>query len=241
MNSTQSGPPEEITDSSPFGLVLSSIPLGESDLVLEVLFVGFGKKRVHARGIRKSKQRMSGSLEIFEYASFSLSKSKRGNRIQLEGISNRKPFMELRKNLFSYEAGSLLIEIASRLIPEDDPEAALLLPELLRILTKLGKLTKQDSDSLDVSSDYLMGYALLVYGILQICKNAGLDPSDSEGFFRDDDQRWFVQMLSSDTPCIYSPQEAAHRACTSLKKFVEYQIEGSLRSRPPKPKGINKK
>ncbi|HMO17404.1 MAG TPA: DNA repair protein RecO [Oligoflexia bacterium] len=232
MNNNVPSYTDEITKKSHAGLVLTSIAYGESNLLLEILFREFGKKKIIARGIRNSRHRMSGSLEIFEYASFDLSKSKKGNIFQLEGISGRRAFGGLRANTFSFEAASLLIEIASALIPEDDPESGQLLTFIFRTLSRLEKLYKTNTEKSEIN--ILTGYACLAHGIIEICRNAGLDPSYANQNFHKNDQSWLIQMLDSGITTLYYPIDACYRTCSDLRKYVEQHSERRIRSQVPK-------
>ncbi len=204
------------------GLVIASTPYRESDLILEVLFEEVGKHSVIARGARKSKRRFFGGIEIFEYGRFSLSKTKNRNILQLDGISERVFLEGLRKNLFSFQASSLLIEVASKLIPEEDPEAALLLPVLQKTLHHLSK-----------NKDKPQCMAILCYGILEICKHSGIDPTSETTYFREDDTNWFKHMLTQKDIRTYDPPEAARRACQTLIQFIQSSMQLKIKSGVP--------
>lgn len=204
------------------GVVISSTPYRESDLILEILFEGVGKRSVIARGARKSKRRFFGGIEIFESGKFLLSPSKNKGILQIDGISDRTYLEGLRKNLFAFQGASLLIEVAAKLIPEEDHEAATLLPLILKLLRYLSSNT-----------DKLQCMALLSYGILEICKYAGIDPVSEEKFFREDDRKWFYLLLYKQEIRTYEPLEASVRASECLVQFIQKNMQLKIKSEVP--------
>jgi len=211
------------TDHAKKGLVLASYHYKESDLILQILFEEIGKVSVIARGARKSKQRFFGGVEIFEFGLFQISKGKRGKYLQLDGVSQRIPMTGLRTNLFSYQAASLLLEIASKLINDEDPEGSKLLDPITSKLRFFATHPNKEECK-----------SVLGYGILQICKHAGIDPSDSHNIFRSDDLTWFSLMLKENKAKTYRPEVALNRALTMLLHFIEKNMELKIKSELPK-------
>lgn len=210
------------SDHAKKGLVLASYHYKESDLILQILFEEIGKISVIARGARKSKQRFFGGVEIFEFGLFQISKGKRGKYLQLDGVSQRIPMSGLRTNLFSYQAASLLLEIASKLINDEDPEGSKLLEP---VSSKLRFFASHPNK--------LEGKSVLGFGILQICKHAGIDPSNSHSTFRSDDLDWFGLMLKENKARTYEPEEAINRALSMLLLFIETNMGIKIKSELP--------
>lgn len=201
-----------------FGLVLSSTAYKESDLILQVLLEGIGKQSLIARGARKSKRRFFGGIEVFDSGKFLISDNKQKNFLQLQGISERVYLYELRNNLFSLKAASLLVEIAHKLIPDEDSESSKLLPVLNNSLSIISK-----------SNDKLKTSAILCNSILQICNYSGIDPSEEELFFRPDDKNWFTYLINNKDIRTFEPLEASLRAINSLAEFIKITMQVSIK------------
>jgi recombinational DNA repair protein (RecF pathway) len=204
------------------GLVIASTPFRESDLILEILFEGTGKHSVIARGARKSKKRFFGGIEIFEIGRFLVSRSRHRNILQLDGISQRIYLGGLRENLFSFQAASLLIETASKLIPEDEPEAARLFPVFFKVLKAVSN-----------SSDKLQCMALLCYGILETCKYSGIDPVAEQDVFRPDQKEWFALMLQKKDIRIFEPLSTSVDTLETLVQFIQNVMDVRIKCRVP--------
>lgn len=118
------------------GLVLKSSPYGESDALITLLLSERGKLTVLAKGIKRSKKRFMGGLDLFHSGLFSIEYS--GNRMPiLTGVSERRTFDGIGANLRAFTAASVALEVTSHLCLDQDPEGGLYLEILLACLAQL--------------------------------------------------------------------------------------------------------
>ena len=79
------------------GIILKGIPLGEADRIVTIYTLGSGKLRLVAKGVRRSRSRMSGYLEPLTYVSISVAEGRNIDTItEVEIIQS---FREIREDL----------------------------------------------------------------------------------------------------------------------------------------------
>ena len=99
--------------------VLRSYKYGESDLILTLFGLSTGKVSAIAKGARKTKNRMRGTLQLFSIGNFLLYKGK-----SLYTVTQREteePFVILRQDLSKFAYASYCAEIIGELLREEEP------------------------------------------------------------------------------------------------------------------------
>jgi DNA repair protein RecO (recombination protein O) len=93
-------------------IVLRSMNLGEADRVLTVLTPRLGKLRVIAKGVRRTRSRLGGGLELFGNVQLVLAVGRTFDVVT--GVSLEDPHLGLRNDLHSTAAAWYLVELADR-------------------------------------------------------------------------------------------------------------------------------
>jgi len=120
-----------------YGIVLRNTPLGESDSVLTILLENRGKVAVLARGLRRSKKRFMGGLDLFDWAKFTL--EERGESMAiLDSASEKRNFSGISSDLAAFAAASLALEVLNFLALDRDPEGGAYIAPFLQMLSDLG-------------------------------------------------------------------------------------------------------
>ncbi len=123
---------------SEYGIVLRTSALGESDALLTVLLETRGKIPAVARGIKRSRKRFMGGLDLFDAGLFVMEERGAEDRFPvISGISNRRSFPRLSSNLAAFAVGSLGLEVVNQFALDRDPEGSLYLEPLLACLQTL--------------------------------------------------------------------------------------------------------
>lgn len=119
-----------------FGVVLRNSPLGESDAVLTLLLQYHGKTPVLVRGIKRSKRRFMGGLDIFDAGLFTF--EERETRLPLlTALSERQSFPALSQDLRSFATASLALEVVGHFALERDPEGGAYLETIIKTFSIL--------------------------------------------------------------------------------------------------------
>jgi DNA repair protein RecO (recombination protein O) len=101
------------------GIVLSRFDYGEADRILTLLTPGHGKVKAIAKGIRRQRSRIGGSLEPFAELKLALAVGRTFDIVtQVEVIH---PWLRLRDDLVSFGTASYLGELAERTQEERHP------------------------------------------------------------------------------------------------------------------------
>jgi len=99
-------------------IILAVKDYSEADRILVVYTKDFGKLSLIAKGVRKTKSKKRGHLEIFNYLKFSAVKSK-GLDIMIEAELINS-FGEIRKNLKKISMGYYFCEVIGKSIKEGE-------------------------------------------------------------------------------------------------------------------------
>ncbi len=116
------------------GIVLRSMNLGEADRVLTILTPRFGKLRVIAKGVRRTRSRIGGALEPFSDVQLVLAVGRTFDVVTASSLED--PHLGLRNDLHSTAAAWYVIELADRFCEgsADSHEAFRLLAQALSAL-----------------------------------------------------------------------------------------------------------
>jgi DNA repair protein RecO (recombination protein O) len=97
-------------------IVLSRFDYGEADRILTLITPGAGKIKAIAKGIRRQKSRIGGSLEPFAELRLALAQGRTFEVVtQVEVIH---PWLNLRDNLISFGTASYIAELANGTLEE---------------------------------------------------------------------------------------------------------------------------
>jgi DNA repair protein RecO (recombination protein O) len=106
-------------------IVLSRFDYGEADRILTLVTPGLGKLKAIAKGIRRQKSRIGGSLEPFAELRLALAHGRTFDVVtQVEVVH---PWLRLRDDLVSFGTASYLAEMADRTQEERHPAEAVYL------------------------------------------------------------------------------------------------------------------
>ena len=116
------------------GIILKGIPLGEADRIVTIYTLGSGKLRLVAKGVRRSRSRMSGYLEPLTYVSISVAEGRNIDTItEVEIIQS---FREIREDLLLVSKGLYFAEIVDKFTVDRSPGSA----EFKLLFDGLGRL-----------------------------------------------------------------------------------------------------
>ena len=124
------------------GIIIKNRDFGEADRILSIYTKKFGKIRIVAKGVRRVHSRRCGSLEIFNYASLTLSEGK--DLDYLGEVDLLESFPNLRKDLKKIGLAYYMCELIDSLCPEkqENSEIFVLFYSLLK---RLDQIEKQDN------------------------------------------------------------------------------------------------
>jgi DNA repair protein RecO (recombination protein O) len=106
-------------------IVVSRFALGEADRVLTLVTPELGKLKVIAKGVRRPKSRLGGSLEPFAELHVNLARGRTFDVVT--GVSLTRAFLRLRDSLESTATAWYLAELADRSLEERHPAAPIYL------------------------------------------------------------------------------------------------------------------
>lgn len=98
-------------------IVIKRMNFGEADRILTILTERFGKVKAIAKGVRKTKSRLAGSLEPFMVLDLQLHEGK--TFYIVTGAVIEKEFPDLHKNLQKTSQAFYIGEIADKIMQED--------------------------------------------------------------------------------------------------------------------------
>ena len=193
----------------------------ESDLIASILTSSKGKLSALAKGVRRSKKRFMGGLDIFDSAVFRLSELRGGGDLfLLEGIADREPWLALRGDLLKFSLGSLLLEIAGIFAPEGDPESRRLFDPLHSTLERLNS-----------AGDSGAAVAEISYFLLRLLEMSGIGALESGQPFAADVESWLVTMTKGGLAEVPKSPETITRGFDALLRYIEAAVGARLRAR----------
>ena len=101
------------------GIIIKRSNYGEADRILTIFTEKLGKIRASAKGIRKIKSKLAGSLELFCLTDFVIAEGR--NLDIVTGAEIRKCFFDLRNDLTKTQKAFYLGELTEKLTEENDP------------------------------------------------------------------------------------------------------------------------
>lgn len=118
-------------------IIIKRSNLGEADKIITVFTKDYGKKKLIAKGVRKTLSKLGGHLELFCLSKIQFAEGR--NLDILTAAEVEKCFHLLRSNLKSTNTAHYLAEIINKLLPEEEPHPKIfdLLDETLEYLNSV--------------------------------------------------------------------------------------------------------
>lgn len=121
------------------GVILKQMPIGEADRILTILTPDIGKVRAVGRGVRRTKSRLGGHLDLLNQVSVSISEGR-----SLDSVTEADTlhgFRLLREDLERVSKAFYMVELADGFSVENEPgiEMYHLLVESLGFLEKTAR------------------------------------------------------------------------------------------------------
>jgi DNA repair protein RecO (recombination protein O) len=140
-------------------VIINRLNLGESDRILTLFSLEYGKIKAICKGARRTKSKFSGHTELFSLSDFVISKGKSLdiiNDISLEkNFFSDKPVMEKVKTIYYFS------EILNNLLPDETPSR------------EIFELTIYSLDNIDMIDEHLI---LLIF-VARLLKILGIYPN----------------------------------------------------------------
>jgi DNA repair protein RecO (recombination protein O) len=154
-------------------IVLRTHKLGEADRIITLLTRERGRVRAVARGVRRTSSRWGSRLEPFTHVDLQLAEGRTFDNVtQAETIT---PYSSvLGRSYERYTSGTVMLETADRLVPEEKQPALqqfLLLVGGLRVMSSGERAHAQVLDSYLLRSLAVAGYA----PSFEVCARCGLE------------------------------------------------------------------
>jgi DNA repair protein RecO (recombination protein O) len=136
-------------------VILRRSDFGEADRVITIYTPGYGKRRVVAKGVRKTSSKLAGHLELFTHSALMLARGRNLDVITQSHVL--QSFNSLRREPRRLFCGYYAIELLDRLTEEDDPNR-----QMFELLAQaLAAIDSSRSPDLALRSYelHLLGYA----------------------------------------------------------------------------------
>ncbi|MEC9489048.1 MAG: DNA repair protein RecO [Halanaerobium sp.] len=230
-------------------IILKSWELGEADRIFSVFSRSYGKLRVVAQGVRRTKSRFSGCMQPFSYDHLVIYKGRSIPRVNQCEI--KESFTLLREDLSRMAYSSYVAELVDEFTGEEDRNEALfslLLAALtfikdgwdlevvtrnfeIRALSLLGyqpQLHRCVSCGREIEQEEKLGFSPAKGGVLcSTCRSQGFSlQAGSLAFLRK-----FLEGHSRQLKHMRLPGYAGQELEMLLGKYLEYYLEKPLKSR----------
>ncbi len=100
------------------GIIIRAMNYADYDQILTVLTREYGKIKVFARGVRRSKSKIRGGSQVFSFVQLELYKGK--NFYRMIQTNSVKSFLEIRESYDKMLAASEWAEVLDKLIQEEE-------------------------------------------------------------------------------------------------------------------------
>ena len=140
-------------------VVLRSMPYGESDQIITLYTLAFGKIKGIAKGAKRSRKRFGNTLEICSYITATFFEKETLDLVRLSHCELLRPFAGLREDIAKLAWASYLIELVNALTAERIKNKALfrLLIVFLNLIDR-GTLKEEIQRVFEVRLLSLLGY-----------------------------------------------------------------------------------
>ena len=99
-------------------IVLRSTPYGESDLIVTLYTMDFGKIKGIAKGAKRSRKRFANTLEICSYVQVTFFEKETRDLVRLNHCDLIRPFARLREDITKLAWASYFIELVNEMTAE---------------------------------------------------------------------------------------------------------------------------
>ena len=179
-------------------IVLRTSQLRESDLIVTLLGITHGKISAVARGVRRSRRRFMGGVDVFDCGIFEIEKPKKEAQLYtLSLIQQQEAWNGLRNNLRTFSLASLVLEVANTFAAEGDPDSRFLFAPLYQCLKRLNEIKSEDEHSLTV----------IVY-LLHVLERSGFGPLENRQDITVRMRSWWDSLLNQ--PLATLPHDFPH-------------------------------
>ncbi|MCB0325800.1 MAG: DNA repair protein RecO [Bdellovibrionales bacterium] len=203
-------------------IVLGVRPLGESDMVVQLLGATTGKLSAVARHARSSKRRFFSSVDVFDCGTFEFERPRSTRALlRLQHISNRQTFPGLRSNLSALAHGSMCLEVTERFSAEEDPDGGALFRPLFAGVR-----------ALSAASDTPTHQAITVYYCLRLLQSTGFSLLDGTTAMSPDCRRWFEAMVDSGAPIVPHLGGLTSEGIQTTIRWIEGILGSALKTTP---------
>lgn len=107
------------------GIVLRTYSFGEADSIIVLLSANSGKLRAVAKGVRKTKSRFGGRLELFTHVDLVMYEGR--NLDTITQVSAIEAYPNIRGDLDSFVVASAMVEVVDAVAQEDESSVGLFL------------------------------------------------------------------------------------------------------------------
>lgn len=203
-------------------IVLHTNPYGESDEIVTLLSKDFGKIAALAKGVRRSKKRFMGGIDLFDCGVFDLSSPASGDGLYfISSLSKREVWQNLRKDILKFSIGSLFLEITNGFAAEGDREGGALFKPLYLSLRALDHAEKKAGSQ-----------AICVYYMLVLLEISGFNPMDDHTIeVSAETFEWWKEMKAMKKPIVPHEEPIISQSMSFLMGYSESILGRGLKTR----------
>lgn len=220
------------------GIILKGMNYADYDQILTVLTKEYGKIKVFARGVRRSKSKIRGGSQVFSFVQLELYRGKSFYR--MTQTNSVKSFLEIRESYDKMMAASEWAEVLDKLISEEENDEELFklalsgftyiaykdTEKILRVfeaklLSQLGLLARETHCSI-CGNDELIYFNDIGECFCDDCVKVRTDKFLDKGALK------ILSFFIRENPEDIDRLKVSPRILNSIGKFLQNQISGSL-------------
>lgn len=187
------------------GLVLRTRPLTETSLIVHWLTPTLGRLATVAKGARRPKSAFRGKLDLFYYADFSFSRSRRSELHTLSEVNLRETHRALRQELGRLQQASYCAALVEQATEMETP-----LPAVFDLMSGLLR---------HVSAQPPAPQAIFAFE-LRLLEDLGLQPDLEESALNAGTKRLAKALMGSDWPLVARLKLSAAQD-TELSRYLQ--------------------
>lgn len=201
-------------------IILRTTDFRDSDKIISFLGREQGKRQAIARGLRRSKKRFSGGIDIFDHGAIVLEQSQR-NRQHLTITEYRRThsWTRLSSSVSAFSHASLCAEVIDSLSHDEDPDSKALFPLLFSCLKATDKST-QENERASISC-FLILSALSLCGFLSV---------DELPLINEKTKDWYNAMLGAKAPIVPFNSELAQEGLSFVVQQASAMTDKRINS-----------
>jgi len=144
-----------------FGIILSTIPFKESSLICSIFTKNYGKIKIIAKGARRPKSKLCGTLEPFSLDEIIFYKREFKEIYTLSDAVIIDNFEKIRAYMKKVNAAEILCEFLDKTLPAEEPDER----TYSLLLNFLKRLQEVEESSIKASTLYHLFGALTLTGV----------------------------------------------------------------------------